>query len=157
MQLFIRLSVICAIFILFSGVVFADPPRIAFDWQPFTVNDYFKVNHKNNTILPKEIFYSKEIWGQFDGIEELRDTNLMTTNNHNKQIVRKSTLGKIKITVSQLNSFMLSDDEIYSKGKNGSLSRAGKILPSLLQNPSSEMALETLKLIQPQINLGFEF
>jgi len=157
MQLLIRLSVISGVFILFSGVVFADPPRIAFDWQPFTVNHYFELNHENKTILPKEIFYSKEIWGQYDGIEELKGINLTSTNNHNKQIVGKSMLGKIKITVSQVSSFMLSDDEIYSKGKNDSLSRAGRILPSLLQNPSSETALETLKLIQPQINLGFEF
>jgi len=157
MQLFIRLSGVFTVFIFFSGVVFADPPRIAFDWEPFTVNDYFKLNHENKTILPKKIFYSKEMWGQFDGIEELRDIDLRSTNNYNKQIVRKSTLSKIKITISQVNSFMLSDDEIYSKEKNGSFSRVNKILPSLLQNPSSEMALETLKLIQPQINLGFEF
>jgi hypothetical protein len=30
-------------------------------------------------------------------------------------------------------------------------------LPSFFQSPSSEKALETLKLIEPQVNVGFEF
>ena len=161
MRLFNKFFSVIAVFGFFisvEGIVFADSNGIMFNWQPFIVNDYQGLNHPLKNILPKNyLFASEEMWGQYGDGEELLHIDLKMINNSNKEATKNSTLSRIKITFSQVNSFMLPGDEIYSRGKDGKLSAATRILPSLLRNPSQEMTLETLKLIEPQVNFGFEF
>ena len=157
MRLFNKLFSVIAVFISLAGIAFADSAGIVFDWQPFIVNDYLKLNHPSENILPKKLFVPEEILGKFDDLDELLHSDLKTINNSPDVTTKKSALSKIKVTFSPGTSFMLPPDEIYSRDKDGKLSRAASILPSLLRSPSQETAVETLKLIEPQVNLGFEF
>jgi len=80
-----------------------------------------------------------------------------TVKDSSGEAITDSLLDKIKISFSSVNSFMLPYDEVYRKDDEGKLSRATRTLPSLIRSPSQDSAVETLKLIEPQINLGFEF
>jgi hypothetical protein len=157
MRFFNKLFSVIVIFISLSGIAFADSTGIVFDWQPFIVYDYLKLNHPMENILPKKLLVSEIILGKFNNVEELLPSDLKTINNSSDVTAKKSAFDKIKVTFSAGNSFMLPPDEIYLRGKEGKLSRAASILPSLLRDPSQETAVETLKLIEPQVNLGFEF
>ena len=156
MRLVKKLLIVIAIFISWTGIVLADSNGIVINWQPFIVKEYLELNQPMKNILPKNLFAIEEKWGQFADIEEFLHSDLMI-NNSPKATTKKSALSKIKLSVSQYNSFMMPGDENYVSGKDGMLSQAARILPSLFRNPSQEMTLETIKLIEPQVNLGFEF
>lgn len=146
------------IFIVFSpGAIAVGASGLVFDWLPFTTKDYFYISQQEKSDMSGNIYSSRQLWQQYAEGEELKTIDSSLNSEQNKQKIEKSMFSRIKITVSQINSFMLSEDERYSQRKNGNLLQAAGILPSLLKNPSSETALETLKLLQPQINLGFEF
>jgi len=157
MQLFNKLFNAIVFFILLADVAFADSAGIVFDWPPFIVHDYLKLHHPSEDFLPKRLFVPEELLGKSDDLNELLHNDLKTIDNYPGVTTRKSAFGKITITFSPGTSFMLPPDEIYSRDKDGKLSRAASILPSLLRNPSQETAVETLKLIEPKVNLGFEF
>jgi len=157
MRLVNKLFSVIAIFISWAGIALADSNGIVFNWQPFVVKDYVELSQPLKNILPKNLFAPEEKWGQIADIEEFLHSDLMMINNSQKATTKKSALSKIKISVSQVNSFMLPSDENYSSGKDPNLSQAVRTLPSLLRNPSQETTLETLKLIEPRVNLGFEF
>lgn len=162
MRLFNKLFILIVALTFFNvltGIILAESNGIVFNWHPFIVNDYLKLNHSQKNFLPETLFSSEEIRGQFESTEELlhNDLDLNMIDNAQKVATKKSLLSKIKITVSPVNSFMMPSDENYSRGKDGNLSRASSILPSLLRKSSQEMMLETLKLIEPQINFGLEF
>ncbi|MGV8059558.1 MAG: hypothetical protein AB2L12_16285 [Smithellaceae bacterium] len=152
-----KLLTVTAVFISLTGMAFADSTGIVFDWQPFVINNYLDLNYSRKNTLPKDLFTSGEIWKQFYNVEELLNGDLKTINNSFDVTAKKSPTSKIKITFSSVNSFMVPGDEMYSRGKDGKLIQATRILPSLVRNPSQETAVETLKLIEPQINFGFEF
>jgi hypothetical protein len=156
-RLFNKLVGLFAVFISLAGIALADSTGIVFNWHPFIVNNYLEFNHSLKNILPKNLSTSKEIWRQFDDTDELLYSDWKTIDIVPDVTAKKSALNNIKVTFSPVNSFMLPGDEIYSKTKEGKLSQASRSLPSLLRNPSQEMAVETLKLFEPQVNLGFEF
>ena len=159
MRLFNKIFNVIAVFISLAGIAFAESTGMVFDWEPFIVHDYLELNHPSENVLPKKLRLPKEILRKFDDIyiKELLRSDLKTINNPPDVTTKKSALIKIKVTFSPANSFMLPYDEIYSRGNNGNLSRAAGILPSLLRDPIQETAVETLKLIEPHVNLGFEF
>jgi hypothetical protein len=137
--------------------VYSDSNDLVFEWQPFIVNDDLELNRPAKNVLPKNLFVFEKILGQSDYIEDLLHTDLMIKNDSLKENTKKSAFSKIKVTVSSGNSFMMPGDENYSRSGDGKLSQVTKTLPSFFQNPSQEKALETLKLIEPQVNFGFEF
>lgn len=157
MRLVNKLFSVIAIFISSAGIALAGSNGTVFNWQPFVVKNYLELNQPLKNILPKNLFASDEKWGQFADIEEFLHSDLMMIDDSPKVATKKSALSKIKISVSQVNSFMMPSDENYSTGKDRNLSQAARILPSLLRSPSQEMTLETLKLIEPRVNLGIEF
>lgn len=158
MRLFNKLFCLIIAFISLSGIAFADPIGLVFDWQPFIiVNDCRDVNHPVKRILPENSFNYREISKKINNSNEFLPNDLKIISNSPVTMAGKSALRKIKVSFSTLSSFMLPYDEIHSRGYDGKLSRAVSILPSLLLNPSQEVAIETLKLIEPQVNLGFEF
>lgn len=160
MRLFNKLFSTITVLILFislADIVLADSTGLVFNWQPFIVHDYLKLGHHSGNIFPKNSFVYEEQERQFDDSEELLHSNLKTINNSPDVRTKKSSLFKIMVTLSPGNSFMLPGDEMYSRGKDGKLSQAAKTLPSFFQNPSQDTVVETLKLIEPQVNLGFEF
>jgi hypothetical protein len=153
-----KLLGITTTFILISltAAVPVDSAGLAFNWLPFIARKDLERNHLSVSILPKKSLISREILGQSD-IGDLLHDYLEIKNNLPPGKTKKSALSKIKVTISQVNSFLIEEDETYCRGKDGKLSQIGRTLPSFLQNPSPEKALETLKLIEPQVNLGFEF
>ena len=157
MRLFNKLLSVMAVSIYLAGIALADSAGIVFDWQPFIVNDYMELNQPSKNIVTKNLFTSEKIWEQYDDIEELLHTDLKMMDNAPKVTTKKSALSKIKITVSPVNYFMMPGDENYSSGKDGKISQAARTLPSFFRNPSQGTAVETLKLIEPQVNFGFEF
>ncbi len=157
MRLFNKSIIVFAVFISLPGIAFADYPGLVFDWQPFVVKNHLEFNQPWNNISPENLYSYKEIWGQFDDIAELLHGDARTINDSSEVNTKRSVLSNIKVTFSPVNTFMLPGDEMSSRSKDGKLSTATRTLPSLLRNPSQEMTLETLKLIEPQINLGFEF
>jgi hypothetical protein len=157
MRLFNKLFSVIAILIFLTGVAFADSAGIVFDWQPFIVNNCLDLNRPLKNTLPENYFIRENIIWKFNDIEYLLSGDSKIVNNYPAVAVKRSARSKIKVTISAGNSFLLPGDEIYSNNKEGKLSRAADILPSLLRNPSQETAVETLKLIEPRINLGFEF
>lgn len=160
MRLFNKLFSVIAVFIFFislAGIVLADSSGIVFNWQPFFVNDYLKLDHHPRNVLPKNSFVPEELEQQYDDIEELLHNDWKAIINSHDVMTKKSALIKIKITFSPYNSFMLPVDNNYSRDKDGKLTQATKTLPSFFRNPSQDTAEETLKLIEPQVNFGFEF
>ncbi|MEN6373556.1 MAG: hypothetical protein ABFD75_02090 [Smithella sp.] len=158
MRSFKMLLSIIGIFLCLTGTAaFADSSGIVFDWEPFVAIDYMQLDHPAKKILPKKSLVPKEIFRKTDDIEELLLSDFRTTNDSSIDTTKQSVLDKIKITFSSVNSFMLPYDEIYPKDKEGKFSRATQALPSLVRSPSQGTAVETLKLIEPQINLGIEF
>jgi hypothetical protein len=157
MRLMKRLFCVIAVIIALAGIVFADSNGIVFNWQPFIVNDYLALNQPWGNMPLKEKTIYQEMFRQFNDIDELLQSDLKIINNISEVTTKKSVLNNIKITFSSGNSFMMPSDEIYLRGKDGKLSQASKTLPSFFRNPSQEMAVETLKIIEPQVNLGFEF
>lgn len=158
MRSFNMLFSIIGIFLSMTGATaFADSSSIVFDWEPFVINDYLQKDHPAIKIPPKKSLVPKEILRKTDDMEELLLSDFRTTNNSSMKTAKQSVLDKIKITFSSVNSFMLPYDEIYPKDKEGKFSRATHALPSLVRSPSQDTAVETLKLMEPQINLGIEF
>jgi hypothetical protein len=153
-----KLLGIIAIFILTSltAAVPVDAAGLAFNWQPFIARNDLERDHLSGDILPKKAVVSREMLGQ-SNIEYLLRDDLEIKNNFPPGKTKKSALSKIRVTISSVNSFLIQDDETCCRGKDEKLSQIVKTLPSLLQNPSSGKALETLKLIEPQVNVGFEF
>ncbi len=153
----IKLISAFTIFICLAGIAFADYPGLVFDWQPFVVKNHLELNQPWDNIMPENLSAYKGIRGQFDYIDDLSPSDLKTISYPSEVNIKKSALSNIKVTFSPVDSFMLPGDEISSRGKDGKLFRVTRTLPSLFRNPSQEMTLETIKLIEPQINLGFEF
>ena len=149
------------IFIVLLGglatVVPVDSAGIIFDWQPFTV----KVNPERDIFYP-DIFLNKssisrEMLGHFDDVYYLLHDNLTVNYEFPKSAAQKKALDKIKINISQVSSFMLSPERTSSRNKDVSLTDITRTVPSFFMNPSTETAVQTLKLFEPQVNLGFEF
>ncbi len=158
MRSFNKLFSIIGVFICLTGAVaFADSSGIVFDWEPFVADDYLQLSHPPKKILPEKILVPREIFRKTDDVEKLLISDSKTVKDSSSETIKNSVLDKIKITFSSVNSFMLPYDEMYSKDKERKFSRAGNTLPSLMRSPSQETAVETLKLIEPQINLGIEF
>jgi hypothetical protein len=157
MRLVNKLFSVLAVFIYWTAIALADSNGTIFNWQPFVVKDYLELNKPLKNIMPENLFAMDEKWGQFADVEEFLHSDLMMINNSPKAATKKSALSKIKISVSQVHTFMMPSDDNYSKGKDQNLSQAARILPSLLRSPSQEATLETLKVIEPRLNLGIEF
>jgi len=157
MRLFIKLFNVIIVLICLTGNSFADSDGIIFNWEPFIADDYLQLNHPSKKILPPQILVPKEIFRKSDDGEKLLISDLKTVKYSSSETTKDSVLDKIKITFSSVNSFMLPYDEIYRKDNGGKIPRAARTLPSLMRSPSQESAVETLKLIEPQINLGIEF
>jgi hypothetical protein len=157
MGLFNKLFSVIAVFISLPGFALADSTGITFNWQPFVVNDYLKLNSSSGNDLLKNTFLYEKIRGRYEDKRELWAIDLTPINNSPAVNVKKSILDNIKITFSPVDSFMMPGDEMYSRGKDGKLSRITKTLPSFFQNPSQGTTVEMLKLIEPQVNFGFEF
>jgi len=140
-----------------TGNLFADSEGVIFDWEPFAADEYLQLSHSVKKIIPKKVLMPKEIFRKTDDVEKLMIIDSQTVKDSSGEAIAGSFPGKIKISFSSVNSFMLPYDEVYRKDNEGKLSRAARTLPSLIRSPSQESAVETLKLIEPQINLGFEF
>jgi hypothetical protein len=156
MQLVNKFFSVMAIVISLADIVLADSNGLIINWQPFIAKDSLELSQPSKNTLPQNLFASEE-WRQFTNIEEFLPSDSLMINNSPKATAKKSALSKIKVSVSQVNSFMMPSEENYSSSRDRNLSQAAKILPSLLRNPSQERTLETLKLIEPQVNFGFEF
>jgi hypothetical protein len=153
-KLFIIISIL--MFNCWATVVPVYSAGIVFNWQPFVVNVNLKSDRFSPNTFLKKLSISREILGHFDeDYYLLRDETV--NNESSKTAAQKSTLSKIKVSVSQVNSFMISPDETSSRSKDVNISEIARTVPSLFKNPSQETAVQTLKLIQPQVNLGFEF
>ena len=157
MRLFIKVFNVIIVLICLTGSSFADSDGIIFDWEPFVADDYLQLRSPVKKIILKKTLVPKEIFRKTDDIEKLLISDSTTTKDISSETTKDSVLDKIKITFSSVDSFMLPYDEIYRKDNGGKLPRAARTLPSLIRSPSQESAVETLKLIEPQINLGFEF
>jgi len=157
MRSFIKLFNAGLVFFCLSGNLFADSDGIIFDWEPFAADEYLQLSHPVKKNIPKKVLMPKEIFRKTDDVEKLMIIDSQTVKDSSGEAIADSLLGKIKISFSSVNSFMLPYDEDYRKDNEGKLSRAARTLPSLIRSPSQESAVETLKLIEPQINLGFEF
>jgi len=140
-----------------SGNLFADSEGVIFDWEPFAADEYLQLSHPVKKNIPQKVLMPKEIFRKTDDVEKLMIIDSQTVKDSSGEAIAGSLPGKIKISFSSVNSFMLPYDEVYRKDNEGKLSRAARTLPSLIRSPSQESAAETLKLIEPQINLGFEF
>jgi hypothetical protein len=160
MQLFQRLISIITVstIILGAGIISAEAFGIIYKWQPFVFNADLKLDRPSKALLPKRLSVAKELLGQFDDNKDPwhKDLIMMNNNIYNKT-TNKSLSGKIRITVSRTNSFMISQDDQYPRGKGGNVSEFTGTLPAFFQNPSQEAALKTLKLIEPRVNLELEF
>ncbi len=157
MRLFHKMFIVFAVFISLAGIAFADYTGLLFDWRPFVAKNYLELNQLGNNMLPGNLSAYQEIRGQFHGIAELLHGDAKTINDSSEVNNKKSVLSNIKVTFSPVNTFLLPSDESYLRGKDGKLSQASRTVPYFFRNPSQETAVETLKLIEPQINLGFEF
>ena len=161
MRSFNKLFSITSVSLFLTGTVaFADSSGIVFDWEPFVVNNYLQSGYTAIKIPPKKSLFPKEILRKTDDIDDIEESlvsDFRMVKDFSLETSKQSVLDKIKITFSTANSFMLPYDEIYSKDKEGKFPRAAHTLPSLVRSPSQETAVETLKLIEPQINLGIEF
>ncbi len=148
-----RLFCLIIVFIiLLPEIAFADSNGIVFDWQPFVVKDFRNIHNHNKKILEYSKIY-REISKNLISDDLLLNNNLRLIDSSHDATADKSVLSKIKVSFSTISSFMLPYDEMQSRRYDGKFSRAA----SLLQNPSHDMATETLKLIEPQVNLGLEF
>lgn len=126
-------------------------------WEPFTISADLALTHPSYNFLPGKVFAARKIPDLFDINEDLLRKDLLPESNMPKGNIAKSTFSKIRIRVSQVNSFMMPDNEDYSSGKDKNASRMAGVLSSFLHNPSQEKVFETLKFIEPSVNLGVEF
>jgi hypothetical protein len=157
MRLFKKLLNGVFLYLFLTGIALADAGGIVLDWQPFVVDDYLKLHQPPENILPKNLFVDEAILLKFNNIDELLQSDAKTVNNSPNGTARWSALSKIKVTFSPGSSFMMPSDEMYLRGKDGKLTQATRTISTFLRTPSQDMAVETLKIIEPQVNLGFEF
>ncbi|PKN67713.1 MAG: hypothetical protein CVU54_16120 [Deltaproteobacteria bacterium HGW-Deltaproteobacteria-12] len=157
MRLVTKFLSVITVFLSLTGIARTDAGGILFDWQPFVVNDNLKLGQPRNDFLPKDLFVSEAMLAEINGINGLLQNNGKTATDSPDGTTKKSALSKIKVTFSPGNSFMLPNDEIYLRGKEGKFTQASRTISSFLRTPSQDMAVETFKLFEPQINLGFEF
>jgi hypothetical protein len=154
-KLLINIAVV--IFYFWVTVIPAYSDGFAFDWLPFTARKNFEADTFYGSILPKEILFPREARNNFDDIDYLWLDNSAASKISPAAESRKSAFSNIRVTISSVNSFMMSPDESGSRGKDGMISKLAQALPALLQNPKQETVVQTLKLFEPQVNLGFEF
>jgi hypothetical protein len=154
-KLFIMFAIL--IFNCWVTVVPVGSAGIVFDWQPFVVNANLVSDGLSPDIFLNKLSVSREMLDHFDDVYYLLRDDTTVDNESSKAAVQKSTRSRIKVGVSQVNSFMLSSDEKGPPGKDGKPSETTNTVTSFFKNPSQETAVQTIKLIQPQLNLGFEF
>ncbi|MEN6332040.1 MAG: hypothetical protein ABFD57_08640 [Smithella sp.] len=157
MRLFIKLFNVIIVLICLTGNSFADSDGIIFNWEPFIADDYLQLSHPSKKIIPPKILIPKEIFRKTNDAEKMLISDSKAVKDSFSEMTKDSVIDRIKITFSSVNSFMLPYDEIYQKDNGGKIPRAARTLPSLMRSPSQESAVETIKLIEPQINLGIEF
>ena len=141
-------------FALPVGPVQAD--GLVCEWEPFAVKSDPTTGVSSQGIL-KSVSFSREMWRRFSNNDYLAPEETKVDKSYPLRARQQSGLSKIKISLSQVNTFLLSPDEDGPPGRSVKFSDIAGIVPSLFKNPSQETAIQTLKLIQPQVNLGFEF
>ena len=157
MRLATKLLSVITVFLSLTGIALADAGGILFEWQPFLVSDNLKLGQPLNDFLPKDLFIYEAMYVKINEIDELWQNDKKTATDSPDGTTKKSVLSKVRVTFSPGNSFMLPNDEIYLRGKEGKLTKASRTISSFLRTPSQDMAVETFKLFEPQVNLGFEF
>lgn len=157
MRLVTKLLSVITVILSLTGITPADAGGIVFDWQPFIVNENLKLGQPRNDFLPKDLFIYGAMLVEISDINGLLQNDRKTATDSPDGTTKKSALGKIKVTFSPGNSFMLPNDEIYLRSKEGKFTQASRTISSFLRTPSQDSAVETFKLFEPQVNLGFEF
>jgi hypothetical protein len=130
---------------------------IVFDWQPFTAEIKVEKAKFSPDIFLKKSLISREMRDQFSDVYYLLPGDSITDNGFSKTTDQKTVLDRIKISISRVDSFMLAPDRTASQNKDVAFGDIVRTVPSFFKNPSTDTAVQTLKLFEPQVNLGFEF
>jgi hypothetical protein len=125
-----------------------------FNWEPFVAKTELELNSPASMIFVKNLSV-KDLMEINDSSDHLLDFS-KNEDLPNKE-KNKSIWSRMKVTVSQTQSFMMANDDSLTPGDKDKLSRVMKALPSLMSDPTPDAAINTLKMIEPRVNLFVEF
>lgn len=137
-------------FLLWASVISAHSSGLVCNWKPFFVDQGLLLSTYADKFLPEKIPSLKKEAIHLDNLEYPKPDEPANAN-------KKNALGGFKVSLSGVNSFMMTSGDVGSITKAPAMSRLAKTLPAFFQNPSADRALQTSKLIELQVNFGFEF
>jgi hypothetical protein len=149
------------IIIIISCLIFtvsANASGFIFYWEPFVVNNDLALSNtgekdfiKNSSIFDLKIPIANEYIDKFALSANQMGTSTQKTEN-------KSIPENIKINFSLAYSLVDNKSKIYSNSDDKQISNFINAITSLIYDDSKFKSLETIgKIIEPQINLYFEF
>jgi hypothetical protein len=149
------------IIIIISCLIFtvsANASGFIFRWEPFVVNNDLALSNtgkndfiKNSSILDLKIPIANDYIDKFALSANQKDTSTQKTEN-------KSIPKNIKINFSLADSLVDNKPKIYSNSDDKQISNFINAITSLIYDDAKFKSLATIgKIIEPQINLYFEF
>lgn len=150
------------ILVIISYLMFslsADASGFLFKWDTLAVNSDLFLNPKDK----KDYFHDlpeikKAAFSRHEEILNHIDAPASQEGLTSPEQEKKSSLQNVKITISPVDSALKSKNDIYDHGDDAQISQFIDALTSLIYDDAKSQSLETLgKIIEPQINLYFEF
>jgi hypothetical protein len=157
MKEIIGLKIIIIIFCLTVAAP-ANSAGFVFNWQPFVVDADLALKNPRREVLINNLSVvdiDMPVSGNSRDIFSLNpDQNIDSTSKAEK----KSAPGNIKVILFPENNFITTRDKTYTNSDDEQVSRIINAMTSLIYGNSKIKSLETIgKIIEPQINLYFEF
>jgi len=153
----IGLKIIIFIFWL-TSVISANAAGFIFSWQPFIVDAALTLGKPDKKNLIKNLSFADI---NIPISEDFRD--IFPSSADQDSIAKQKSGGKflsgnIKFTFYQTNAYLPDRYEKYTNSEDEQLSKITNAMTSLIYGDSKIKSLETIgKIIEPQVNLYFEF
>lgn len=137
----------------------ADASGFIFKWDAFLVNSDLFINPPNSKSYMHDLpEVEKVAFFHHKGILDHVDSSASPEGLLKHDQEKKSFLQNVKITISPVDSALKNKKVIYDHGDDAQISHFIDALTSLIYDDEKSKSLETLgKIIEPQINLYFEF
>jgi hypothetical protein len=153
----IGLKVIIFIFCL-TSVISANAAGFIFSWQPFIADAALTLDNPDKKILINNLSVADINIPISEDSRDIFPSSADQDSIAKQKSEKKFLSGNIKFTFYQISEFMPDRYEKYTNSEDEQLSKITNAMTSLIYGDSKIKSLETIgKIIEPQVNLYFEF
>ena len=157
MKNIIGLKIIITIFCLTIAAP-ANAAGFIFNWQPFVVNADLALKCPRREVLIKNLSVADIDMPVSIDSRYIFSSSPDQNNDSTSKAEKKSAPGNIKVILFPENTFITTRGKTYANSDDEQVSKIINAMSSLIYSDSKIKSLEAIgKIIEPQINLYFEF